>query len=82
MAFAGDLANACKQTLGTRAESVRILGPAPAPIAKLRDRFRMHVLLMGTEGDILREAVRQVYEQTKPVEGIQWVVDVDPLSLL
>ena len=42
----------------------------------------MHVLLMGTDGDVLREAVRQVYEQAKPMEGIQWVVDVDPLSLL
>lgn len=82
MAFAGGLAKACKQSLGSQAESVRILGPAPAPIAKLRDRFRMHVLLMGTDGDVLREAVRQVYEQAKPMDGIQWVVDVDPLSLL
>ena len=37
MAFAGGLAKACKQSLGARAESVRILGPAPAPIAKLRE---------------------------------------------
>ena len=82
MAHAGKLVEQCREVLGERQSEVRILGPAPAPIAKLRDRYRIHVLLMGTTGDLLRNVVRQVYEETKPVEGIQWVVDVDPLSLL
>ncbi len=82
MAFGADLANQCRQALGERVEEVRILGPAPAPIAKLRDRYRFHVLLMGKDGQLLRDAVREVHEETGPVDGIQWVVDVDPLSLL
>ena len=44
MAFAGGLAKA-RNVLGAQAESVRIFA-RPAPIAKLRDRFGMHVLLM------------------------------------
>ena len=82
MAYAGKLAERCKEALGRRQDEVRILGPAPAPIAKLRDRYRIHSLLMGTAGELLRKVVGQVYAETKPVEGIQWVVDVDPLSLL
>ena len=82
MSYAGKLAERCKEALGRRQDEVRILGPAPAPIAKLRDRYRIHILLMGTAGELLRKVVGQVYAETKPVEGIQWVVDVDPLSLL
>lgn len=82
LVFAGELVNRCKEALGERQQEVRILGPAPAPIAKLRDRYRIHALLMGIDGDLLRTAVAKVYHDSKPVEGIQWVVDVDPLSLL
>lgn len=82
LTFAGELVKRCKDELGGRDQEFRILGPAPAPIAKLRDRYRIHVLLMGIDGDFLRAAVGKVYHDSKPVEGIQWVVDVDPLSLL
>jgi primosomal protein N' (replication factor Y) len=60
----------------------RVLGPAPCPIAKLRGLFRYHVLLSSPAGDALRAAVRSVIENLEPVEGVQWVVDVDPVDLL
>jgi primosomal protein N' (replication factor Y) len=60
----------------------RVLGPAPCPIAKLRGLFRFHVLVSSPDGDKLRAAVREVVEQLETVEGIQWVVDVDPVDLL
>ncbi|MBA62089.1 MAG: primosomal protein N' [Planctomycetaceae bacterium] len=82
MAYAGDLVQHCKENLAGREDEVRILGPATAPIGKLRDRYRIHVLLISTDGELLRKAVSKVYEHARPVEGIQWVVDVDPLSML
>jgi primosomal protein N' (replication factor Y) len=60
----------------------RLLGPAPAPVAKLRGKFRFHLLLVGAERDGLREAVRAATLQLKPPDDVQWVVDVDPLDLL
>jgi primosomal protein N' (replication factor Y) len=60
----------------------RLLGPAPCPIAKLRGLFRYHILLSSSNGAALRSAVRSVMESLEPVEGVQWVVDVDPLDLL
>jgi primosomal protein N' (replication factor Y) len=60
----------------------RLLGPAPCPIHKLRGLFRYHVLLSSPAGDALRQAVRTVLDTLEPIEGVQWVVDVDPLDLL
>jgi primosomal protein N' (replication factor Y) len=60
----------------------RILGPAPCPIARLRGLFRFHVLTSSPAGDTLRACVRAVTESLEAVEGVQWVVDVDPLDLL
>jgi primosomal protein N' (replication factor Y) len=60
----------------------RVLGPAPCPIAKLRGLFRYHLLASSTSGDTLRAAVRGAMESLEPIEGVQWVIDVDPQDLL
>src|SRR5262245_66178927 len=60
----------------------RVLGPAPCPIAKLRGLFRYHLLASSPRGDELRAAVRGVIESLESAEGVQWVVDVDPMDLL
>jgi primosomal protein N' (replication factor Y) len=60
----------------------RILGPAPAPIAKLRGLFRFHALVQGRDRDRLRAVIRQATSELKPPEEIQWIVDVDPFDVL
>jgi len=61
----------------------RILGPAPAPFAKLRGNFRFHLQIMGTPGALLREAVERVVDaKLKTPRDVQWIVDVDPLDSL
>jgi primosomal protein N' len=44
--------------------------------------FRYHVLMSSPAGDALRQAVRMVIDALETVEGVQWVVEVDPLDLL
>jgi primosomal protein N' (replication factor Y) len=77
-------AAAAKLTSAIEAAKIehRLLGPAACPIHKLRGMFRYHVLLSSPAGDALRQAVRGVLDALQPVEGVQWVVDVDPLDLL
>jgi primosomal protein N' (replication factor Y) len=77
-------AAAGKLRIATEAANIehRLLGPAPCPIAKLRGLFRYHVLASSPAGEGLRAAVRSVIESLEPVEGVQFVVDVDPLDLM
>ena len=63
---------------------VRVLGPAPAPVRQLRDRFRWQVMVRGP-GEAPRELTAALLEQS-PLRGPSRpetvVVDVDPLSML
>jgi primosomal protein N' (replication factor Y) (superfamily II helicase) len=61
---------------------VRILGPAPAPIAKLQGKFRFHSLLQSQNLPALHAIVRTATADLKPPGEVQWIVDVDPLNLL
>lgn len=61
----------------------RILGPAPAPFAKLRGNFRFHLQILGAPGALLRDAAELVCNaKLKAPRHVQWIVDVDPLESL
>lgn len=62
---------------------VELLGPAPAPIARLRDRFRFQLLLKGTSDAPLLEVARSIArEAARLPSGVTASVDVDPVSML
>ena len=63
-------------------EGHRVLGPAPAPIARLRGKFRYHALVAGPDGQGLRQAMLKSTLDLKPPEDVQWVIDVDPIDML
>lgn len=66
------------------ADDVRILGPAEMPISKLRRKYRSHILLKIKRGFGFKEFLHYIVadlEKRKP-RGIQYHVDVDPVSLL
>jgi primosomal protein N' (replication factor Y) len=60
----------------------RVLGPAPAPLAKLRGKFRYHLLLLAQQSDPLRQAVRLATENLLLPDDVQWIADVDPQDML
>ncbi len=63
--------------------SVEILGPAEAPIAKLRGQFRYHLLLKSDQHRILNSFCHQVLGDQKWLPaGVRITVDVDPIHLL
>ena len=81
-AFCQQLADRLQGAFPAEAEELRLLGPAPAPIAKLRGKYRFHLLLIDSDRDRLRQVFRQATADIPAVSGVQWVVDVDPWSLL
>jgi primosomal protein N' (replication factor Y) len=65
-------------------EGVAILGPAPQPLARLRDRHRWHVLLKSAEGRHVRELAAALLDWAdREIAGsVRVMVDVDPIEVL
>jgi primosomal protein N' (replication factor Y) (superfamily II helicase) len=78
--FADQLAERIRKHL--EATPARLVGPAPAPIAKLRGKHRFHFLITAPELDLIRQAVRLGEKELDVPNDIQWVADVDPLDML
>ncbi|UCC67040.1 MAG: primosomal protein N', partial [Armatimonadota bacterium] len=64
-----------------RGEKVEVLGPAPAPIAKLRKRYRWHILVRGRRGEV-QGVVGEALDKLRDRETTGLVVDVDPVSVM
>jgi primosomal protein N' (replication factor Y) len=80
--MAGHLANRVRHQIDACQLKARLLGPAPAPFAKLRGKYRYHVLVQSRDGDALREAVRQATTDVVTPDGVEWIVDIDPLDMM
>ncbi len=64
-------------------QKVEVLGPAQAPIAKLRGMYRFQLLLKGPESKLLNLFSHQILgDQAWTPTGVKISVDVDPLHLL
>jgi primosomal protein N' (replication factor Y) len=59
----------------------RVLGPAPAPLGKLRGEYRAQLLIKGTNRKRMREALMSALAE-RPELARRTVVDVDPISVL
>lgn len=72
------------QRLRSAAEGAgaRVLGPAPAPFAKLRDQHRFQVQLQGPSAPVLRQVVEQAGAGLEFPADVQWMADVDPLAMM
>jgi primosomal protein N' (replication factor Y) len=80
--FAHHLAERLTAAIGDLNVEARVLGPAPAPLARLKGKFRFQIQTHGLDGDALRAAVRQATAAVQPPDDVQWIVDVDPLEML
>ena len=61
---------------------LRVLGPAPAPIAMLRGRHRQRLLVMAKKHVDLTEALRPWIKNVRPRGSLRVQIDVDPYSFL
>ncbi len=64
---------------------LRILGPAPAPLARKANQYRMQLLIKSSSRPVLKSALTQMREwltmNNKLTKSIRWNVDVDPMDL-
>jgi len=76
-----DDADDVAQRVRRESNDVRVLGPAPAPLGKLRGEYRVQLLLKGTNRRRLREALQRGLAARADLQK-RTIVDVDPLSVL
>lgn len=80
---------ALKELLGAtkyylQGSALTILGPAPAPLARKANQYRMQLLIKSSSRVILKSTLtdmRQWLTLNKLAKGIRWNVDVDPMDL-
>ncbi len=70
--MADELRRRAERAAAAGTANVRVVGPAPAFVARRAGRWRFHVVLRGTDPVVLLD----------PVPGAPWSIDVDPESLL
>jgi primosomal protein N' (replication factor Y) len=64
---------------------LELLGPVPAPMAKIKGRYRWQLLLKGEDSRMLHQAAALVQQAEKDLtqgSGVQIVLDVDPVDML
>jgi primosomal protein N' (replication factor Y) len=82
-AACGRLADAALACEAGRSGRVLVQGPAPAPIARVRNRWRFRVMLRAADRPRLREALAAVDAARASLpRGVRSSIDVDPVQLL
>ena len=66
----------------TGREKIEILGPAPAPIEKLRNRYRWQLLLKGKQISSLLDLAKRAREALPRSRTVRLHIDVDPYNML
>ena len=62
-------------------ERVRLRGPAPAPLERIRSLWRWQILISAPNREALREVLERIESRPVP-SSVRRIVDVDPLSTL
>jgi len=78
---AAELADWCNALVARHELPLMVLGPAPCPLAKIKDRWRWHVLLKGQQ-EVLGRIVRYAARRLPRAGKTRIVIDRDPVSLL
>ena len=67
-----------------RSKTVRILGPAPAPLERIKKVHRHQLLIKSASRATLHHMLEklQAYVEEKKIGGTRVIIDVDPVSLL
>ncbi len=66
-------------------DGVSVLGPVPAPVAKVRGRHRWQLLVKSTDREVARTLIAATLEQMEgrqPPKDLKFEVDVDPVDTL
>ncbi len=81
---AKNVAQACREYNESKGARVDILGPAPAPLDRLCDRFRWQLLLRGNAAENLHRLCNHISSRKKSLSQgkTKIAIDVDPENMM
>ena len=82
--FSERMAGAFQAALGTLAKSpaeVRVLGPAEAPVFRLKGYYRFHFQVQSPSAGSLHQLLHHVLPAVRPPAGVEFALDIDPLNM-
>ena len=67
-----------------RSNAIRILGPAPAPLERIKLMHRHQLLIKSSSRTTLHQMLErlQTYIEEKKIGATRVIIDVDPVSLM
>ena len=75
------MATLLRKTAEQLALPVRVLGPAPCQITRLRDLWRFHLQLSAESLDSIRNLWRAAAPQIVRVSDVEFQIDVEPINM-
>jgi primosomal protein N' (replication factor Y) len=85
-AFAETMSGALEQVLkglsANQPPPVRVLGPAEAPVFRLKGYYRYHFQLQSASAGTLHQLLRAVLPGLRPPSGVEFTLDIDPFQML
>ncbi len=76
------VADKLKEIAKTPGNQLEILGPSPAPMTKINNLFRWHILLKAQNQTSIHNALQGIADMLKPSKTVQTMVDIDPYMML
>lgn len=76
------LAGLARSQISAKAWSVSVLGPAPAPIEKVKKKYRWHLLLKSKQIQELLSVRNLMQKNVKGNSKVHLVFDIDPQDML
>jgi primosomal protein N' (replication factor Y) len=81
LAEARRMADLVRAAIAEASLPVRLLGPAPAPVARLKGSFRFHFQLSAAAPEPIQQLWKGVHDLLKPPANVEYAVDMDPINL-
>jgi primosomal protein N' (replication factor Y) len=66
--------------LQTKFPSMMVLGPAQAPIFKLKNKYRYQLLIKSKSSKSIRDFCNYLFKNTDLPSGVQVHIDIDPMN--
>ena len=63
-------------------QQLELLGPAEAPIEKLKGKYRFHCLIFGNIGQQMQSILNIATKDLIVPDNVQWIIDIDPVDMI